>query len=335
VKILVTGGAGYIGSHTCKALAEAGYEPVAYDNLSRGNKLAVRWGPLEKGELADDSRLLEVLGLYRPAAIMHFAAFAYVAESMQNPLMYYDNNCSGTVTLLKTLIRHEKIPVVFSSTCATYGAPKRIPITEDERQDPINPYGRSKLFVEHLLRDLGSAHGLPWIALRYFNASGADPHGEIGEQHDPETHLIPLAIRSVRTGSAFRVFGANHDTPDGTCVRDFVHVTDIAQAHVQALRYLLDGGKSCALNLSNSRGYSVMEVVAAVERIAKRRIAVKFDPLRVGDPPILIGDSTQARELLGWQPRRSSLDTQILDAWRWFEKSDAPYGFGASGAGKI
>jgi UDP-arabinose 4-epimerase len=276
-----------------------------------------------EGDIADVSRLRRALELHRPAALMHFAAFAYVGESVQNPLIYYENNFVGTAALLKAIVDFQQIPVVFSSTCATYGVPNRIPISEDERQDPINPYGRSKLFVEHMLRDLGLARELPWIALRYFNASGADPDGEIGEQHDPETHLIPLAIQSARTGSVLRVFGADHDTPDGTCVRDFVHVSDIAQAHVQALNYLLNGGESCALNLANERGYSIREVVATVEEIAGHRIPVKLDPRRIGDPPILVGQSNRARELLGWRPTRSALETQISDSWKWFEKQDS------------
>jgi UDP-arabinose 4-epimerase len=324
LKVLVTGGAGYIGSHTCKALAAEGHEPISYDNLSRGNRSAVKWGPFVEGDVADASRLRSVLELYRPAALMHFAAYAYVEESVRNPLMYYENNFVSTVALLRAIIDFQRIPIVFSSTCATYGVPDHVPISEDQRQAPINPYGRSKLYVEHLLRDLGSAHGLPWIALRYFNASGADPDGEIGEQHDPETHLIPLAIQSARTGSALRVFGTDHATPDGSCVRDFIHVSDIARAHVRALNYLINGGESCALNLANARGYSVRDVIRAVEKIAGRRITIKLDSRRNGDPPILIGQSNRACNLLGWRPIRSALETQISDAWKWFEKN-LPY----------
>jgi UDP-arabinose 4-epimerase len=318
--ILVTGGAGFIGSHACKALAAAGHTPIAYDNLSRGNAGAVKWGPLEKGDIADASRLNAVLDKYRPTALMHFAAYAYVGESVQQPLMYYQNNFAGTAAMLNVIAYRDPIPVVFSSTCATYGIPDRVPIDEDQRQNPINPYGRSKLFVEHLLRDLGVAHGLPWVALRYFNAAGADPDGEIGERHDPETHLIPLAIAAALTGKALKVFGADYHTPDGTCVRDFIHVTDIADAHVRALNHLVDGGASCALNLANTRGCSVREVIATVEKICGHTIPVEYGPRREGDPAILVGEASRARALIGWMPTRSALETQISDAWKWFEK---------------
>jgi UDP-glucose-4-epimerase GalE len=323
LKILVTGGAGFIGSHVCKALAAKGHEPISYDNLSRGNKWAVKWGPLEKGDIADVTRLQTVLRKYQPAALMHFAAYAYVGESVNRPLMYYENNFSGSAALLGAVVDYRRIPVVFSSSCATYGIPERVPISENQVQNPINPYGRSKLFVELLLRDLNVAHKLSWVALRYFNAAGADPEAEIGEAHDPETHLIPLAIEAARSGKTLRVFGADYDTPDGTCVRDYVHVTDIADAHVRALNYLIGGGESCALNLANACGYSVRDVISAVEKTCGHEIHVKFEPRRHGDPSILIGESGRARALLGWTPNRSALKTQILDAWSWFEKRSA------------
>ena len=323
MRILVTGGAGFIGSHACKALAAEGHEPISYDNLSRGNKWAVKWGPLEEGDVADTARVRTVLQKYQPAALMHFAAYAYVGESVQRPFMYYENNFSGSAALLRTVVDFQRIPIVFSSSCATYGIPDRVPIAENQAQNPINPYGRSKLFVEHLLRDLDVAHRLRWVALRYFNAAGADPDGEIGEAHDPETHLIPLAIEAARSGRALRVFGADYNTPDGTCVRDYVHVSDIADAHVRALNYLIDGGESCALNLANTSGYSVKDVITAVEKICGHEIPVEFEPRRPGDPSILIGESGRARALLGWKPNRSALETQILDAWNWFEKRSA------------
>jgi UDP-glucose-4-epimerase GalE len=320
LNILVTGGAGYIGSHACKALATKGYTPISYDNLSRGNWWAVKWGPLEEGDIADSARVLAVLEKYQPTALMHFAAYAYVGESVASPLLYYNNNFGGTAALLRTVLDFRCIPIVFSSTCATYGIPERAPISEDHPQRPINPYGHSKLFVERMLSDLHIAYGLPWVALRYFNAAGADPGGEIGEAHDPETHLIPLVAAAARTGEAVRIFGADYDTPDGTCVRDYIHVSDIADAHVRALEHLLKGGKSCALNLANARGYSVREVIAAAERVCARPIRAEIAERRPGDPPVLVGDAGQAHALLGWRPERSDLEMQISDAWNWMTR---------------
>ena len=303
-----------------RRLQMAGYTPVAYDDLSHGNRWAVKWGPLERGNISDALRLREVLQKYQPAELMHFAAFAYVGESVQQPLKYYVNNFSGTAALLKTLLDFQCMPIVFSSSCATYGVPDCIPIPEDHPQRPINPYGYSKLFVERMLKDLNTACGLPWVALRYFNAAGADPEGEIGEAHDPETHLIPLALTAALTGEAIRVFGTDYDTQDGTCVRDYIHVTDIADAHVRALNYLLQGGKSCPLNLANSHGYSVKEVITIAEKVSGRPIRQEFADRRPGDPPVLIGDSSRGREVLGWKPIHSALETQVADAWRWAEE---------------
>jgi UDP-glucose-4-epimerase GalE len=322
LNILVTGGAGYVGSHACKALAAKGYVPITYDNLSRGNIWAVKWGPLEKGDIADGQRIRAVLEKYRPRALMHFAAYAYVGESVEQPLLYYGNNFTGTAVLLQTAVDYHCIPIVFSSSCATYGLPERVPIAEDHPQHPINSYGHSKLFVERMLADLNVACGLPSIALRYFNAAGADPHGEIGEAHDPETHLIPLVLAAARAGTPVRIFGNDYDTPDGSCVRDYVHVTDIADAHVQALEYLLNGGGSCALNLANERGCSVKEVIAAAETVCHRSIRSETAARRPGDPPVLIGDASRARALLGWKPTRSNLEMQIADAWRWMKSRE-------------
>jgi UDP-arabinose 4-epimerase len=320
LNILVTGGAGYIGSHACKALAAKGYVPITYDNLSRGNVWAVKWGPLERGDIADAQQLCAVLHKYQPRALMHFAAYAYVGESVEQPLLYYQNNFSGTAVMLRTLLDYQRIPVVFSSSCATYGIPDRVPIAEDHLQRPINPYGHSKLFVERMLADLNVASGLPWIALRYFNAAGADPDGEIGEAHDPETHLIPLVLAAARTGAPVRIFGNDYDTPDGSCVRDYIHVSDIADAHVQALDHLLKGGNSCALNLANARGYSVKEVIAAAEIVCGHTIQTETAARRPGDPPVLIGDASRAHALLNWKPTRSELQIQISDAWRWMTR---------------
>lgn len=316
-KILVTGGAGYIGSHTCKALARHGFEPVVYDNLSRGNRWAARFGPFELGDVGDRARLRSVLEKHRPSALIHFAAYAYVGESVVNPLLYYRNNIGEAASLLQVLVDFEPVPVVFSSSCATYGVPDRLPISEDHPQRPINPYGYSKLVVERMLKDLDAAHNLRSVSLRYFNAAGADPEAEIGEAHDPETHLIPLVLAAARDATAIKVFGNDYDTADGTCVRDYVHVRDIADAHVRALDYLVDGGATCAANLANERGYSVLEVVATAERVTGKSIQVELAPRRPGDPAVLIGSLQRARTLLGWKPERSDLEIQIRDAWKW------------------
>jgi UDP-glucose-4-epimerase GalE len=318
----VTGGAGYIGGHACKALAAQGHLPITYDNLSRGNRSAVRWGPFEEGDITDALKLRSVLEKYQPRAIMHFSAYACVAESVQRPLLYYENNFAGTAALLQTMMDYERIPVVFSSTCATYGIPEHVPIREDHPQTPINPYGWSKLFVERILADLSVACGLRWIALRYFNAAGADPKGEIGEMHDPETHLIPLILEAARMGTPVRIYEDDYPTIDGTCVRDYIHVSDIADAHVRALDYLLGGGDSCAVNLANARGYSVKEVIAAAEKVCGRSIARQIMPRRPGDPPVLIGDASRARKLLQWSPKRSHLELQIADAWNWMQRQN-------------
>jgi UDP-glucose-4-epimerase GalE len=317
LNILVTGGAGFIGSHACKALAKAGYLPITYDSLSRGRREAVKWGPLEIGDIADIDRVKSVLDRYQPAAVMHFAAYAYVGESVEAPLLYYRNNVAGSMLLLQALMEFKPLPFVFSSTCATYGLPERLPISEDHPQRPINPYGTSKLVVEFMLSDLGVAHGLPWIALRYFNAGGSDPEREIGEMHDPETHLIPLVLTAARSGKPIHIYGTDYDTPDGTGIRDYVHVTDIADAHLRALKYLLSGGSSCALNLANASGHSVKEVIATAESVCGRAIPVEFAKRRPGDPPKLVGSSERAHALLGWTPARSGLDIQIRDAWNW------------------
>jgi UDP-glucose-4-epimerase GalE len=317
--ILVTGGAGYIGSHACKALAEKGYLPVSYDNLSRGNRWAVKWGPLQQGDISDRAALRAVFERYHPVAVIHFAAFAYVGESVKDPLLYYRNNVCGTLSLLESLLEHACLPIVFSSTCATYGLPEKLPISEEHPQNPINPYGFSKLAVERMLRDLNQVRGLPSVSLRYFNAAGADPRAEIGEVHVPETHLIPLVIQAARDDTPVQIFGTDYATPDGTCIRDYIHVSDLADAHVRALEYLLAGGTTCALNLANTRGYSVKEVIATAERVCGRRVRANAAPRRSGDPPMLVGDATKARTLLNWRPVRSDLQTQVSDAWTFLQ----------------
>ncbi len=329
MKILVIGGAGYVGSHSCKALAIKGYERVAYDNPSRGNRWAVKWGPLEEGDIRDEARLAEVLERHQPIALMHFAALAYVGESVQQPLLYYQNNVSGSAALFHAIIKTRPIPVVFSSTCATYGVPEKIPIAEEHPQRPINPYGFSKLIVERMLADVGHAYGLRSIALRYFNAAGADPDGDIGEVHDPEPHLIPRVLAAARDGTTVAVYGNDYETPDGTCVRDYIHVADIADAHVRALDYLQSDGASCAPNLANTTGYSVMDVIQAAQRVTGKTVRVENGPRRPGDPPVLIGAADRAHKVLKWVPKRSALDVQIADAWNWMQKVGAVRGMHA------
>jgi UDP-glucose-4-epimerase GalE len=255
---------------------------------------------------------------------MHFAAFIDVGESVTQPLLYERNNVGGSVALLETLVEFGPLPFVFSSSCAIYGLPEQVPIGEDHPQRPINPYGFSKLAVEHKLEEFGASHRLPWVALRYFNAAGADPDGEIGEAHSPETHLIPLVLAAANGGAPIRIFGTDYDTPDGTCIRDYVHVVDIADAHIRALDHLLAGGPAGAFNLANSAGHSVKEVIAAAERVCGRSIPVNEAARRPGDPPALIGSAVRARDVLGWLPTRSGLDVQIADAWKWLRSGNAP-----------
>lgn len=316
--ILVTGGAGYIGSHTCKALAQAGYTPISYDNLIFGHKWAVRWGPLEIGDIADRLRLDEVMTRYRPSAVIHFAAFAYVGESIHNPGKYYRNNVAGTLSLLEALRDHGINQFIFSSTCATYGIPNQRTIKENHPQRPINPYGASKLMIERILQDFDTAHQLRSISLRYFNAAGADPEGEIGEAHDPETHLIPLILDAAAGAQPLiTIYGDDYDTPDGTCIRDYIHVTDLAQAHLLALQTLRAGAGSNVFNLGNGQGYSVKEVIESAERVTGCSIPVAIGKRRVGDPSSLVGDSSRARAMLGWQTNYPDIDTIISTAWRW------------------
>lgn len=315
--VLVTGGAGYVGSHACKALFRAGYLPVAYDNLSRGHREAVRWGPLVEGDTADRARLLAAIRQHQIGAVLHFAAFAYVGESVADPALYYRNNLVGSLALIEAMRESGVTKIVFSSTCATYGVPDAVPIPESARQVPVNPYGETKLAVERALRWY-EAHGLRSVALRYFNAAGADPEGEIGERHDPETHLIPLVLEAALGKRAgVEIYGTDYPTPDGTAIRDYVHVADLAAAHVLALDHLAAGGESLRLNLGTGSGHSVREVIAAAERISGRRVPFRAAPRRPGDPPVLVADARLAAERLGWQPRLSDLDTILGTALAW------------------
>lgn len=314
-RVLVTGGAGYIGSHTAKLLSQKGVEPIVYDNLTTGNRSAVRWGPFVEGDILDTDRLERTLGQFRPGAIIHFAASAYVGESVEDPSKYYLNNVAGTLSLLNACRRAKLDKVIFSSSCAIYGAPSVLPIKEATPQNPINPYGRTKLIAEHMLSDFAAAYGLRYVALRYFNACGADPDGELGEWHDPETHLLPRALLAAGGKlSRLAVFGDDYETPDGTCIRDYIHVTDLAHAHLLAFDHLMGGGANLAVNLGTGCGFSIRQILDAIARVTNHEVPVEFHPRRRGDPPALYADPTLARETLGFLPRHSDLDTIVRTA---------------------
>jgi len=315
--VLVTGGAGYVGSHTCLRLAEAGFQPVVFDSLINGHAEFVQWGPLEIGDIRQTGRLDAVFNKYKPVAVLHFAALIEVGESVRQPGRFYDNNVAGAVSLIEASRRAGVKAFVFSSTCATYGDPQGGPMDETHPQAPLNPYGRTKLMVEQVLRDLDRYNGFRSIALRYFNAAGADPEGRIGERHTPETHAIPLAIRAAMdAGHSFKMFGEDYPTPDGTAVRDYVHVLDLADAHVLALKRLLAGGGSDVFNLGTGTGTSVRELVEAIRRTTKAPFEVERAPRREGDAPLLVADNTKAREILGWSPKYD-FDSIIQTAWAW------------------
>jgi UDP-arabinose 4-epimerase len=321
MKILVTGGAGYIGSHTAKFLAAAGHHPVIFDDMSQGHEWAVKWGPLERGSLSDPARLADVFGRHEIDGVVHFAASALVGESMVNPARYFRNNTVGTLNLLEAMRERGVATIVFSSTCATYGDPVRVPIDESHPQAPVNPYGESKLMVEQMLRWYGEIHGLRWMALRYFNAAGADPDGEIGEDHDPETHLIPLVIGAAQgRRPAVKIFGTDYATPDGSAIRDYIHVNDLADAHLRALDRLGAGAASHPINLGTGHGHSVKEVVDAVSRVGGRPVPVVEAPRRPGDPAELVAAPGRAREVLQWTCRHSDLEAIVRHAWAWHEK---------------
>lgn len=318
--ILIVGGAGYIGSHTNKVLHKRGYDTVVFDNLIYGHKESVKWGILEIGDMADGKRLEEVFYKYPISAVIHFAAYAYVGESVQEPSKYYQNNVCNTVKLLDLMRKHGVNEIVFSSTCATYGIPVKMPITEDMPQKPINPYGATKLMVERIMADYHQAYGLNYCCLRYFNAAGADPEGEIGESHTPETHLIPLVLDAASGIREYiSIFGTDYPTEDGTCIRDYIHVTDLADAHIKALEYLKKGRKSTCFNLGNGNGDSVAHVIDVVKQVTGKQFIVKKEERRPGDPPVLIGSTTKAEKILGWKPEYSAIETIVEHAWKWHE----------------
>jgi len=321
--VLVTGGAGYIGAHACKVLAHAGFTPVTYDNLSTGWANAVQFGPLEEGDLLDRARLDVVLAQYAPVAVMHFAALSQVGESVQDPGRYWRVNVGGSLNLLEAARDAGIQNIVFSSTCATYGDQDGVLLDEDTAQAPINAYGASKRAIEEMLGQFEVAHGMQSVIFRYFNVAGADPEAQVGEFHDPETHLIPLLIQAIQgRRAALTVFGTDYDTPDGTCVRDYVHVMDLVEAHVLGLRWLLDGKGSRVFNLGTGDGFSVREVLAAAGTVSNAPVPMLEGPRRPGDAVRLVSGSTRAQDELGWTPMRSSMQTMIADAWRWHQSGE-------------
>jgi len=325
MNILVTGGAGYVGSHAARWLARAGHDVWIYDNLAVGHRAAALPGRLIVGELADEPQLKEALQAHSIEAVMHFAAFALVGESVLDPAKYYRNNIVATLSLLAAMRAAGVSKLVFSSTTATYGAPKRIPITEDEPQQPINPYGFSKLVVERALADYAHAYGLSYAALRYFNAAGASPDGDLGEDHTPESHLIPIVLQvALGQREQITIFGTDYPTPDGTCIRDYVHVDDLAQAHLLALEKL-SPTKGLHFNLGTGRGYSVRQVIEACRKISGHPIPEVLGPRRPGDPPELVADASRARQVLGWNPRYPKIDSIVATAWRWHQSHPRGY----------
>lgn len=321
--IFVTGGAGYIGSHVAKELRRKGYRPLVYDNLSTGHQWAVSKDELAEGDLGDTSHLQQILHQEKPIAVMHFAASSIVSESVERPEFYFRNNVINTFNLLEAMLTSGVKYCIFSSSAAVYGNPHKVPIPEDHPLDPVNPYGEGKVCVEKALRWYEETHGFTYISLRYFNAAGADPEGELGEVHNPETHLIPR-ILAVALGKrpSIEIYGTDYDTPDGTCVRDYIHVTDLAQAHILALEVLMDGVSSRVYNLGNQRGFSVKEVVDVARGVTGHPIPTKESPRRPGDPPVLVASSERIKKELGWKPQYNDLRTIIETAWSWLQKRD-------------
>jgi len=318
--ILVTGGAGYIGSHACKALKAAGYTPVTYDNLVTGWQDAVKFGPFEHGDLQDRARLDMVFQKHKPIAVMHFAALSLVGESMQDPGLYWRNNVGGSLTLIEAAVAAGCLNFVFSSTCATYGDQDNVVLDENSAQYPINAYGASKRAIEDILRDFEVAHGLRHVIFRYFNVAGADPEGEVGEFHRPETHLVPLMLDALDgKRDALTIFGTDYDTPDGTCIRDYVHVCDLVDAHVLGLHWLRDDKGSRVFNLGTGTGFSVQEVLDQSHSVTNRAVPCTEGPRRPGDCTKLVSGSQRAKDELGWTPNRSTMKQMITDAWRWHQ----------------
>ncbi len=318
--VLVTGGAGYVGAHACQALAAAGHTPVTFDNFSTGWRAAVRFGPAVEGDLLAPGALDAAFETHAPEAVMHFAALSNVGESVRAPELYWRTNVAGSLALLEAMIRHGCPRIVFSSTCATYGEAAGTVLRETDAQAPINPYGRTKLAVERMIGDLGAAHGLTSVIFRYFNAAGADPGRRIGEHHVPETHLIPLVLDAISgRRDKITVFGTDYDTPDGTCIRDYIHVADLADAHLRGVDHLLAGGESLALNLGSGTGHSVRTVIETAARVTGLAVPAEDGPRRPGDPPRLVSGSALAEEALGWRCARSDLATMIADAWGWHQ----------------
>ncbi len=322
--IFVTGGAGYVGSHCCKAFAQAGWRVVVFDNLSYGWRDMVRWGPLIEGDILDPSSLDAAIAETKPDVVAHFAALTSVGESVKDPSFYYRNNSIGAFNILESMRAHGVDKMIFSSTAATYGVPHETPMPETHPQLPINPYGWSKLMVERMMHDYTAAYGLRYAALRYFNAAGADGDGEVGERHVPETHVIPLAARgALRDDYVFTIFGDDFETRDGTCVRDYIHVTDLGAAHAAAADYLLKGGEAMAFNLGTGDGTTVKEIADAVEKASGRPLPRRIGPRRAGDPPVLVASNARAKSVLGWTPKHSSIDEIVSSAWAWALKDDA------------
>ncbi len=320
--ILIAGGAGYIGSHTNKRLSRKRFETVVFDNLVYGHREFAKWGEFVRGDLGDKEEIRRCFGKYRIHAVMHFGAFASVNESVVDPARYYQNNVSNTLNLLEVMREFSVNKFIFSSSCATYGQPEEIPIREEHPQNPVSPYGRTKRMVEEILEDYDRAYGMRYVNLRYFNAAGADPEGEIGEWHTPEAHLVPLTIfAAFGWRDSIRIYGTDYPTQDGTCVRDYIHVFDLADAHIQALEYLEKNNPSSALNLGNEQGYSVREVIEAVRRKTGRNFRVVASGRREGDPAVLISDSTKAKKILGWSPKYSQLEAIVETAVEWHKKA--------------
>jgi len=319
--IFVTGGAGYVGSHCCKEFAAQGWNVVVYDNLSRGWRDLARWGELVEGDILDRDALQSALTAAKPDVLAHFAALTYVGESVEDPALYYRNNTLGTFNILESMRAVGVDKMIFSSTAATYGVPHQVPMPEDHPQQPINPYGWSKLMVERMMDDYARAYGLRFASLRYFNAAGASPDGEIGERHEPETHVIPLAAKGALSSDyAFTIFGDDFDTRDGTCVRDYIHVCDLGRAHAAAAKYLMDGGAAEFFNLGTGEGTTVKEIADAIEKVSGKPLPRKIGPRRAGDPAVLVASNAKAKAKLGWEPTQSSVDEIVQSAWNWAQK---------------